>query len=330
MGSQDILEGMEYSSYRRSLSQALVRLGERDPRLVVVDPDTRKSTGAAAFAERFPDRFFTVGISEQDLLGTAAGLAIAGLKPLAIGFAMFLMRGWEIIRNTIARDRLNVKIIGTHSGLSDHMDGSSHQCLEDIALTRVLPGFTVVSPGDPAAIEPLLEQLLETEGPAYVRLGRDNALGRVHEDPTRLRLGRIEPVLEPGEVLIASHGSMLPIARSVAEELSRSGIGAGLVDVHTIKPLDIEGLSRFSRGVRLLVSIEDHNIIGGLGSALAEWLSQPGYPTHLRLLRLGVGDRFGASSRSYMGLLEHLGLTPSQLASQIRRVYEEVLARDRR
>ena len=312
-------------SYRRMLSQALVRLGERDPSIVVVDADTSGSTGAAAFAERFPERFFSVGISEQDLLGTASGLAIAGLKPLAIGFAMFLMRGWEVIRNTIARDHLNVKIIGTHSGLSDHMDGSSHQCLEDIALTRVLPGFTVVSPGDPLTIEPLLEQALELEGPVYMRLGRDNAIARVHGDPHGVRLGRIEVVEPPrGEVLIASHGSMLPIAALTREALEERGISAGLVDVHTIKPLDREGLEKLASNTRLIVSIEDHNVIGGLGGALAEWLSSPGSPGHVRLLRLGVEDRFGSSSRSYTRLLEHLGLTPEQLATRI----EGVLERD--
>jgi transketolase len=303
------------------LGEALVEAGKASRDVVVLDADTPRSTGTLAFAEAFPDRFFNLGISEQDLVGTAAGLAVAGKTPVAAAFAVFLMRAWEQIRNTVARDGLNVKLVGTHSGLSDYMDGSSHQCLEDIALTRVLPGFTVVVPADTVATKKIvLEAVLEHRGPVYIRLGRDNA-PRIYDSHEEFPLGGSKTLRDAVDVVLFSYGPMLGVALEAARRLGEEGVSAGVVDVYTLKPVDVSNIVRQAKRVGLVVTVEDHSVYGGLGSIVAEVLAE-----HLprRLLRIGVRDRFGASSRSYVELLEYMGLTPDKVASRVLEVFRRV------
>ena len=301
-------------SYRRALGEALVEAGKASSSVVVLDADTPRSTGTLAFAEAFPDRFFNVGISEQDLVGTAAGLAVAGKIPVAAAFAVFLMRAWEQIRNTVARDGLNVKLVGTHSGLSDYMDGSSHQCLEDIALTRVLPGFTVVAPADTVATKKIvLEVVLEHKGPVYVRLGRDNA-HKIYDSSEEFPIGGSNTLRDGSDVVVFSYGAMLGVALEAARVLEEKGVSIGVVDVYTLKPLDVDNVIRLARRANLVVTLEDHSVHGGLGSIIAETLAEH---APRKLVRIGVRDRFGASSRSYVELLEYMGLTPDKVASRI-------------
>lgn len=302
-------------SFRRALGEALVEAGENNNNIVVLDADTPKSTGTLAFARKFPERFINVGISEQDLVGTAAGIAIGGKTPVAAAFAMFLMRGWEQIRNTIARDKLNVKLVGTHAGLSDYMDGASHQSLEDLALMRTLPGFTVLSPSTPVAARKLvLEAVLEHDGPIYIRLGRENA-PNIYSGEEEFRIGEAKVLVDPDDVVIFATGPILGAAYEALRILRRQGISAGLVDVYTIKPLDKETIIKQSARANLVVSVEEHSIHGGLGSAIAEALSEH---APKRVMRIGVEDSFGSSARSYQSLLSYMELTPEKIASRIR------------
>ncbi len=302
-------------SYRRALAEALIEAGRRSRDVVVLDADTPKSTGTLAFAREFPERFVNVGISEQDLVAMAAGMAIAGKIPVAAAFAMFLMRAWEQVRNTIARDGLNVKLVGTHAGLSDFMDGASHQALEDVALMRTLPRFTVLAPADARATRELvLEAILSHRGPVYIRLGRDNA-PVIYSEGEEFPIGGSKVLEDAVDVAVFSYGPMLGVAAEAVRILRRQDIHAGLVDVYSIKPLDKDTIARQSAKASLVVTVEDHRVHGGLGSAVAEVLAET---TPKRILRIGVADAFGASARSYEQLLEYMDLTPERIASRIR------------
>jgi len=307
----------DYSSYRRAFAEALVYLGERNPNLIVLDADTARSTGTILFAEKYPRRFINIGISEQDLIATAAGLAIAGKIPVAVAFAMFLLRGWEQIRNIIARDRLNVKLVGTHAGLSAHFDGSSHQCLEDIAVMRVLPNVTVVVPADAIATRHLIFDAIEKhKGPLYMRLGRDNS-PKIYSEHDTLSIGKAN-ILEDGEDLsIFVCGSLTELALDVSKNLKSMGISAEVVDVYTIKPLDTTTILKSVRRTGHAITIEEHNIIGGLGSAITEFLSET-YP--VRIIRIGIRDTFGASAKSYPELLSFFGLTVHHVLRYIKKI----------
>ncbi len=301
-------------SFREAFGETLSELGDTFKNLVVLDTDLSKSTKTIYFAKRFPDRFIQLGISEQDAVGTASGLAIGGKIPVLAVYSMFLMRAWEQIRNTIARDNLNVKIIGTHSGLSDYMDGASHQCFEDIALMRILPNFTVVSPSDIISTKSLLKQILGFRGPVYMRLGRDNST-KLYEDEDEIILGRANLLMEGGDITMVSHGAMTQYTVEAAKILSKDGYSINVIDMHTIKPLDREILNRRGISSTPIFVVEDHSIYGGLGSAIAEYISNanPRY-----VFRIGVEDRFGVGAKNYLDLLKHMGLTPENIVEKVR------------
>ncbi|MCE4602220.1 MAG: transketolase family protein [Desulfurococcales archaeon] len=303
-----------FESYRRAVSSILLELGERLEDLVVLDADTGRSTGSLAFGKKFPGRYVNVGISEQDLIGTAAGLALAGLRPVAMGFAMFLMRAFEQIRNTLARDRLNVKVIATHAGLSPHIDGASHQSLEDLALMRSIPGMTVVSPADFNSTRALVRAAVEDHvGPLYMRLGRDNAV-HVYDNEDGFRIGGLRVVRDPVDIVIYAVGPMVGMSLEAARILETRGIRAGVVDVYTVKPIDSATITRLSTRTILSVTVEEHNTAGGLGGAVAEVLAEAGAG---RLMRIGVHERFGTSSKTYLDLVESMDLTPREIAAKI-------------
>ncbi len=308
------LSGQSMFSFREAFGQALLELGERVPNLVVVDADVFKSTKTQYFAKRFSERFITVGISEQDLVDVAAGLALGGKIPIASTYAMFMMRGWEQIRNTIARDHLNVKLVATHGGLSDHLDGASHQCLEDIAIMRVIPGMTVLVPADDIATRQLLFQsIIEHRGPLYMRLGRDNAY-RIYDNNTELKIGHAKLVREGSDITIVANGTMVAIALEVATLLKEKNISAEVIDMHTVKPLDVNILIHSASKTGKVVTIEEHNIIGGLGSAVSETLSEC---KPVMIKRIGIMDVFGTAGRSYEELLRYFGLVPEHIARNL-------------
>jgi transketolase len=294
--------------------KALVGLGQEREDLVVLDPDVSLSTKTSYFAERFPERFIRVGISEQDMIGVAAGLAASGKTPVACGFAVFVAgRAWEQVRSSVARPALNVKIVGTHSGLSPHADGDSHQALEDVALMRVLPNMTVVVPADaPEAVE-ALKKLVEMSGPAYMRLGR-GATPLVYGDGCEFTIGEANVLRDGSDATIVTNGIMVSMALSTAEQLGREGIDTRVVDIHTVKPLDEATIEKAAAETGAIVTAEEHSVIGGLGGAVAETLTEY-KPTPM--MRVGVRDRFGESSRSYSELLGEYGLTPEAIREAV-------------
>ena len=310
---------MESSSQLESFGRALVELGREREDIVVLDPDVASSTKTTYFAESFPSRFIRVGISEQDMLGIASGLAAAGKTPIAVGFAMFIIgRGWEQIANSIARQSLDAKIVGTHAGLSPHADGESHQMYGDVALMRTVPNMRVVVPGDaPSAVE-ALRAALEYRGPVYIRLMRGST-PTVYGDDTEFEIGRANVLREGSDATVIANGIMLSRALTAAERLIGEGINVRVIDMHTVKPLDAVAIAKTARETGAIVTAEEHSIIGGLGSAVAETLAETA-PTPME--RIGIRDRFGESSRSYPELLAYVGLTPEAIADAVRRVIE--------
>jgi transketolase len=294
-------------------------MGELMEELVVVDADVAPSTKTILFAKRFPARFVEVGISEQDMVGMAAGLAVAGMVPLVSTFSMFLLRAWEQVRNLVARGGLNVKFVATHAGLSDHLDGPSHQCLEDVAAMRVIPGMKVVVPSDAPSTRALLRDSLSVKGPVYMRLGRDYA-PRVYEDGDEVKLGRANVLRDGSDVCIAACGVMVGPSLEAAEELKGLGVSAMVMDVHTIKPLDEDAILKAGRKTKGFVVVEEHNVIGGLGGAVAELLAER-MPT--RVVRVGVRDSFGTCSRDYLSLLSHYGLSAARIVEAAKAVLDE-------
>jgi transketolase len=294
--------------------KALVGLGQEREDLVVLDPDVSLSTKTSYFAERFPERFIRVGISEQDMIGVAAGLAASGKTPVACGFAVFVAgRAWEQVRSSVARPGLNVKIVGTHGGLSPHADGDSHQALEDIALMRVLPNMTVVVPADALEAVETLKKLIEISGPAYMRLGR-GATPLVYGDGCEFTIGEANVLRDGSDATIVANGVMVSMALRAAELLGREGVDTRVVDIHTVKPLDEATIEKAADETGAIVTAEEHSVIGGLGGAVAETLTEY-KPTPM--MRVGVRDRFGESSRSYSELLGAYGLTPEAIREAV-------------
>ncbi len=299
------------------VGKALLTLGVEHEDLVVLDPDVSASTKTTYFAERFPERFIRVGISEQDMIGIAAGLAASGKTPVACGFAIFVSgRAWEQVANSVARPGLNVKIVGTHGGLSPSADGASHQAIVDVALMRALPKMRVVVPADAPEAVQALRALVDWHGPAYLRLGRGDS-PVVHDGECDLTIGEANTLREGADATIIANGVMVSKALQAAELLTMDRIDVKVVDMHTIKPLDKDAIEKAAKETGAIVTAEEHSIIGGLGSAVAETLAES-KPTPT--IRVGIRDRFGESSRSYDDLMQKLGLTSEAIADAVRGV----------
>jgi transketolase len=305
----------QQASMLEHFGKALVDQGLIHEELVVLDPDVAASTKVTYFAERFPERFIRVGISEQDMIGIAAGLAASGKAPIACGFAMFVAcRSWEQIANSVARPGLNVKIVGSHSGLSPSADGDSHQTFGDIAMMRVLPNMTVVVPADALETVEALRALVNTPGPAYLRLLRGST-PIAYVDECDYTLGKANVLAEGADTTVIANGVMAPHALDAAEQLSSGGISVRVLDMHTVKPLDADSIKKAASETGAIVTAEEHSVIGGLGGAVAEVLALE-HPTPMAMV--GIKDRFGESSRSYTALLEELGLTSEAIAEEVR------------
>ncbi|WP_243671541.1 thiamine pyrophosphate-dependent enzyme [Vulcanisaeta sp. JCM 16161] len=289
-------------SMREALGTTLARLGEDNDRLVVVTADVGESTRARYFGERFPNRYFNVGISEQDLIGVSVGLALGGYTPVAMAYAMFMMRGWEQIRNSLGRMNLNVKLIATHAGLSDFADGPSHQALEDVALMRTLSNMVVVAPADAWDVERIIPKVIEYRGPVYVRIGRDYSPPITMDLEYEFRIGEIYELIDGDDVVIMGYGPPLYNAVKASLELRKMGIRVGVYNVPTIKPLNKDAIVRVARRVGNIIVVEEHSPRGGLGSAIAELVSD-----FARVRILGV-DGYGHWGRSEEELLRFYGL----------------------
>ena len=296
--------------------ETLARLGSQIPEIVVLDADLSKSTKTAIFAKKFPERFIEMGIAEQDMLSTAAGLAAGGLTPFASSFAIFATgRAWEQLRNSVCYPNLNVKLVATHGGITVGQDGGSHQAVEDLAVTRVIPNLRVIVPADPMETEQVIETVARLEGPFYVRLPRGKSAD-VHPSGWRFELGKAT-VLRPGQdVTLAACGLMVGLALEAAEALAADGIDARVINVSTLKPLDTSTLEQAARETGAVVTMEEHSVIGGLGSAVCEALSGC---CPVPVLRLGIQDLFGQSGTA-AELLEHYGLTVKDTVVMAREV----------
>lgn len=277
----------------------------KNPNVVVLEADLGNATKSNAFKEVAPERYFNMGISEQDLIGTAAGFAAAGKIPLASTFAVFATgRAFEQVRNSVCYPKLNVKICATHAGLTVGADGGSHQAIEDISLMRTLPNMTVINPADAKEAEAAVLAAIDYQGPVYIRLGRAETKD-IHDGSYHFEWGKAEVLRQGSDVSIFATGIMTAKALDAAETLAKRGIQAEVINVHTIKPLDEETVIASAKKTGKVVTAEEHSIIGGLGSAVAEVLARQ-CPTKQAFV--GVQDSFGESG-SPDDLLEKYGLT---------------------
>lgn len=297
---------------REGYGKALVELGEKMD-FVVMDADLAEATKTCYFGKAYPDRFFDCGIAEGNMIGIAAGLAAAGKTVVASSFAMFAAgRAFEQIRNSVAYPHLDVKIAASHAGITVGEDGATHQCLEDIALMRAIPGMTVVNPADAVEAAAAIEVAIKTPGPFYLRFGR-YAVPVINDGETyRFELGRGITVREGTDVTIVATGIMVSIALAAAETLVERGISARVLNIHTIKPLDEEIIRLAAAETGAIVTAEEHSIIGGLGSAVAECVSES---TPVPVLRVGVKDCFGRSGK-VPPLMEMYGLTADAIVAR--------------
>lgn len=284
----------EKMATRAAYGKTLVEVGNENPNLVVLDGDLSKSTMTAEFSKAHPERFFNMGIAEQNLYGVAAGLAHSGKVVCASTFAMFAAgRAFEIIRNSIGYTKANVKVCATHAGITVGEDGASHQTFEDLALMRTIPEMVVLNPCDGSSASELFKQVIAMDGPAYVRLGRAAVPITYDEARTKeLKIGKAEVLREGKDVMIIATGIMVNEALMAAEELALKGIEAGVMDMHTIKPLDEKAIIKAAEATGFIVTAEEHSILGGLGSAVSEVLSTK-CPT--RMAMVGQLDTFGES-----------------------------------
>lgn len=294
---------------RDAYGEALVDLGRKRSDVVVLDADLSGSTKTGRFAGEFPERFFNLGVSEQDMIGTAAGLALTGKIPFASTFAVFETgRAWDQIRLVVCYSNTNVKLVASHGGITVGEDGASHQALEDIALMRALPNMRVIVPADAAETRSVINEIVDLKGPVYVRLGRAK-VPYVLPEGYRFKLGKAHVFDMGSDVNIVAAGIMAGVAAEAAVTLRGHGIDAGVINMSTIKPLDEDTLLDAAARSRLIVTAEEHSIIGGLGSAVCEFLAER-HPMPVR--RIGVNDCFGCSGKP-QDLLRLHGLTSDDI-----------------
>ncbi len=299
---------------RQAYGQVLVELGAENPNLIVMDADLSKSTMTAEFAKVYPERFINMGIAEQNLYASAAGLAVSGKVVCASTFAMFASgRAFEIIRNSIGYTHANVKVCATHAGITVGEDGATHQTFEDIALMRTIPGMTVVNPSDGASAKILMRQVVAMNGPAYVRLGRA-AVPMVYDENSDIKLGKGNCIRQGHDATIIATGIMVNEAVSAAEELAKEGIDVRIIDMHTIKPIDREIIIKAARETGKIVTAEEHSVIGGLGSAVAEVVVQE---CPVKMAFVGQHDTFGESGKPDELKVKY-GMTAADIARSVK------------
>lgn len=309
---------MEKKATRYGYSEALIELGRQNKNVVVLDADLCRSTSTEIFKNRFPDRFFNVGVAEQNLLGIAAGLALMGKIPFASTYSIFASgRAWEQLRTTICYSNLNVKIGGSHGGVLTGPDGATHQSLEELALTRVIPNLTVFVPCDAVETKQATKAAAEIMGPVYIRFGREPVpIITKEEEPFYPGKGRV--LRQGNDVAIVACGYMVHEAIDAAEQLSAEGIKAMVLNIHTLKPLDEELIINAAKLARALVTAEEHEIYGGLGSAVSEVLAKH-FPAPVEMI--GINDEFGTSGTP-TELLQHYHLKAIDIIKACRRVIE--------
>ncbi len=297
---------------RDAYGKALVELGEKDEKVIVLDADLAAATKTGAFKKAFPERFFDTGIAESNMMGIAAGLATAGYTVFASSFAMFAAgRAFEQVRNTIGYPHLNVKIGATHAGISVGEDGASHQCCEDIALMRTIPGMVIINPADDIEARAAVLAAAKYEGPVYMRFGR-LAVPRIFDENYKFEIGKAVTLKEGTDVTVIATGLLVAEAVEAAKILESEGISVNLINMATIKPLDKEAVIAAAKKTGCIVTAEEHNIIGGLGSAVSEAVCEE-YP--VPVVKLGVEDTFGKSGPA-VELLHLFGLDAEHIVEK--------------
>ena len=299
---------------RQSYGETLVKLGKENENIIVLDADLAGATKTDLFAKEYPDRFLDMGIAEANMLGTAAGLATCGKISYASTFAVFASgRGYDQTRNSICYPNLNVKICATHAGITVGEDGATHQMIEDISMMRTLPNMTVISPSDDTQTRWIIEEISRVQGPVYVRLAR-LATPILYDEKQKFEIGKAIQMGEGTDGTVFATGVTVAEAIKAQEELKQQGIDIRVVDIHTIKPIDKEMIVKCAKETNKLVSIEDHSIIGGLGSAISEVLTEE-YP--MKLERMGIKDTFGKSGKAEE-LMEYFGLTAKTIVEKFK------------
>ncbi len=304
---------MSEKATRAAYGEALAELGAVNDRVVALDADLAHATMTVTFKNAFPDRHFNAGIAEANMTGMAAGMAAMGLVPFCSTFAMFgAGRAYEQVRNSIAYPRLNVKLAMTHAGVSVGEDGGSHQCVEDLALMRAIPGMTVICPADANETRRAVFAAAEMEGPVYLRLAR--LASPVFEEEQPFEIGKANVLREGADVAVFATGLMVSESLAAAQLLEEQGVSAAVINVHTIKPLDTACVTEYAKKCGRVVTVEEHSVIGGLGDAVAEALMGK---VACGFQKIGVQDRFGQSGKAKEVLKEY-GLTAPQIAESIR------------
>jgi len=306
---------MTSPNLRSAYGASLVRLGKKDQRVVALEADLGKSTQSVMFQAEFPERYFQMGIAEQNMASTAAGFALSGMIPFIHSFAVFASgRTYDQLRNSICIPNLPVRICGSSAGLSDFGDGKTHQGVEDAALMRSLPNMTVLCPVDSTEVELMMDRMLDWPGPVYFRINR-NELPFVYPAGEPYSIGKVTKLRDGSDVAIFGSGVMVSKALEAAKALERDGISARVLNISTIKPLDREAVIRYASGVDAIVTAEEHSIIGGIGSAVVEALRGV---SHAPVEFIGVPDTFGVSAEGYDELLAHFKLTADEVAGTVR------------
>lgn len=300
---------------RESYGEALAELGEKYENLYVFDADLAAATKTGVFKKKYPERFFDCGIAEADMMGVAAGMAATGKIPFASTFAMFAAgRAYEIVRNSIGYPHLNVKIGATHAGISVGEDGATHQCNEDIALMRTIPGMTIINPADDVEARAAVEAAILHDGPVYLRFGRLAAPIFNDKETYKFELGKGIELVSGTDITIIATGLMVSEALNAAQELKKDGISARVINIHTIKPIDKDIIINAAKETGKIVTVEEHSVIGGLGSAVCDVLSE-NYPAPVK--KIGVNDEFGHSGPA-VDLLKEFGLSSENIVKTVK------------
>ncbi len=296
---------------RQSYGEALLELGKENEKVVVFDADLSTATKTNLFAKVFPNRFFDMGIAEQNMISTAAGMATCGKIPYASTFAVFAAgRAYDQIRNSVCYPKLNVKICATHAGITVGEDGATHQMIEDISLMRTLPNMTVISTSDDIQTKWAVKEISKINGPVYLRLSR-LATPIIYDENQEFEIGKAVQIGEGTDATIFATGVTVSEALKAQEILKQEGINIRVVDIHTIKPIDEDVIVKCAKETKKLISVEDHNVIGGLGSAISEVLTQE-YPA--KLIKLGINDTFGKSGKA-TELMKYFEITADNIVS---------------
>jgi len=289
-------QNIEKVATRKAFGQALAHLGDKYKQIVALDADLSCSVKTNVFAAEYPEREFNLGVAEADMIGTAAGMAVRGKIPFACSFAVFSTgRCWEQIRNSVCYPNLNVKVIGTHAGILTGEDGATHQALEDIAITRVLPNMKVFCPADYRETVSVMEKVVEDFGPTYIRLGR-KGVPKLYPDSYNFEIGKGNVLKQGHDLTIIATGTLVSSAYFAALELEKEGISCRVINLCSIKPIDEQIIIDAAKETKMIVTAEDHNVIGGLGSAVCEVLCTTGY--FKKVYRIGMQDKFGESGKS--------------------------------